>query len=67
MTICQICGTEYGIDPDYLCLTCKSEIRKGWICPRCGKVHAPDIKTCDCKNLGREELVWKNGKYLRPA
>lgn len=21
----------------------------GWICPRCGKVLAPDVKECDCR------------------
>lgn len=21
---------------------------QGWICPRCGKVHAPWIASCDC-------------------
>jgi hypothetical protein len=21
----------------------------GWLCPRCGKVNAPDVKQCDCK------------------
>lgn len=21
----------------------------GWVCPRCGKIWAPDIKQCDCK------------------
>lgn len=20
----------------------------GWICPRCKKVNAPDVKSCDC-------------------
>lgn len=20
----------------------------GWICPKCGKVHAPCVLTCDC-------------------
>lgn len=23
----------------------------GWICPRCGKVYAPHIASCDCVNL----------------
>ena len=23
----------------------------GWICPRCQKVHAPDVRGCDCKAL----------------
>lgn len=22
----------------------------GWICPRCGKVHAPWVSECDCSN-----------------
>lgn len=21
----------------------------GWICPRCGKVHAPTVTECDCQ------------------
>ena len=21
---------------------------KGWICPRCNKVNAPSVKSCDC-------------------
>lgn len=22
----------------------------GWVCPRCGKVHAPFVPSCDCNN-----------------
>lgn len=24
-------------------------MNEGWICPRCDKVNAPDVKACDCK------------------
>lgn len=24
-------------------------MKEGWVCPRCGKVNAPFIKSCDCK------------------
>jgi hypothetical protein len=22
--------------------------RVGWLCPRCQKVHAPEVEACDC-------------------
>ena len=25
-------------------------MNKGWICPRCDKVNAPNVKSCDCKS-----------------
>ena len=24
-------------------------MKEGWICPRCGKVNAPFVPSCDCK------------------
>ena len=24
-------------------------MKEGWVCPRCGKVNAPFIGSCDCK------------------
>lgn len=24
-------------------------MEEGWVCPRCGKVNAPFIASCDCK------------------
>lgn len=24
-------------------------MKEGWICPRCGKVNAPFVLSCDCK------------------
>ena len=26
-------------------------MNEGWICPRCNKVNAPDVKACDCKDI----------------
>jgi hypothetical protein len=23
-------------------------MNQGWVCPRCGKVHAPFVRGCDC-------------------
>lgn len=25
-------------------------MKEGWVCPRCGKVNAPFIPSCDCKD-----------------
>lgn len=26
------------------------DIPVGWLCPRCGKVNAPDVRQCSCKS-----------------
>ena len=26
----------------------KEETKEGWICPKCKKVWAPSVKSCDC-------------------
>ena len=39
----------------------------GWICPRCGKVLAPDVKECDCRPEPKSNInnlfyrAYKNG------
>ena len=48
-----VTGTgENIVDRDYLDKAMKKSninYNYGWICPRCGKVLAPDIKECTCK------------------
>ena len=29
----------------------------GWICPRCGKVHAPSVKECSCSPAPRRSPI----------
>lgn len=24
-------------------------MNEGWVCPRCGKINAPDVKECICR------------------
>lgn len=36
-------------------------MKKGWICPRCGKVNAPFAMSCDCKPLSRSNFSNEGG------
>jgi uncharacterized OB-fold protein len=27
----------------------EAPIPLGWLCPRCGRIWAPDVRTCDCQ------------------
>ena len=38
-------------------------MNEGWICPRCSKVNAPDVKECGCKN---DEELKKISNNLNP-
>lgn len=51
-TTTTIGAGENIVDRDYLDKVMKKSsinYNYGWICPRCGKVLAPDIKECTCK------------------
>lgn len=41
-------------------------MKEGWICPRCGKVNAPFIPSCDCepkKFSNAEDRCWCGGRH----
>ena len=47
-------------------------IPKGWICPRCNKVWAPHIDSCDCNKGGAPVIpehpgYSPNGKFKLPV
>jgi hypothetical protein len=59
---CQLVGTS-------ACLTCPTylEVRGcwrgdmyavGWICPRCGRVNAPNVVTCLCEPANDLGVTW---------
>jgi hypothetical protein len=31
-----------------------ASIPRGWLCPRCGRVWAPHVDFCDCKNSTKQ-------------
>lgn len=38
------------------------DVNKGWECPRCKKINAPDVKHCDCTKT--EETQPKGPEFL---
>lgn len=47
-------------------------MKEGWICPRCKKINAPFISSCNCKennsnnfniNSSVDEICWNNGYH----
>lgn len=36
-------------------------MRLGWVCPRCHKVNAPDIKQCNCSDSDTDYYYTANG------
>lgn len=62
---CKYCGDPYRASPYQYVTTqgtsadieiiwpqamTSSDGPRGWICPRCGVVHAPIVLRCDCKS-----------------
>lgn len=41
-------------------------MREGWLCPRCGKVNAPFISSCDCKPNKESNLYDTNNRTGYP-
>jgi hypothetical protein len=48
----KVCSADCAMNSNrFFCIyeTEQTQQSTGWICPRCQKVHAPQVLTCDCK------------------
>ena len=39
-----------GTSTTYQCPYTKPKAEQGWECPRCGRINAPWVRSCDCSN-----------------
>lgn len=38
--------------------------RKGWFCPRCNRVNAPEVNQCNCPPMKPDMAVeWNHGRH----
>lgn len=56
--------TTTGTSTTYSCPYTKSKAEQGWECPRCGRINAPWVRSCDCSN--NYTITWANNDNTKP-
>lgn len=52
---CKSCEKWFTLSDEAYDTLRDSSVNYGWVCPKCGRVNAPFVRTCDCTNSG---LTW---------
>lgn len=45
---------------NYSCPYTKSKAEQGWECPRCGRINAPWVRSCDCSGWSNWQITWND-------
>ena len=54
--------TTAGTSTNYSCPYAKSKAEQGWECPRCGRINAPWVRSCDCSR-DNWSITWATDKF----